>query len=573
MALDLLGLNPKPKAPPKRRLTVPTDFLKYAPKYGWVQGKETSLWGRFHPNKHQLKLYHEIRRQQELELPVLIIILKARRLGITTLVQQYFLHQGQVRPGIGTLLVVQDQKTQGAVHDDMLRRTFRHLPEALQADTRESNRGRLVLPNESTFVVQVATGADLTKSNTRRERAPSQRGGRGPGYQQMHGSEVAFWVDAEATMLAVSQTVQPVPGTIMILESTANGRAGYFFDMWQATVAGENAYVPMFFTWCEDDGCRMTPPVDFQRSAEDDDLAGRYSLDDEQLYWRRWMTANKCNRDSEKFRQEYPLTADEAFLTTGNCWFDTNNLQAYLDRSPDPLFVGDLSLEHNKVRLSEHSYGPLRIYKHPVPGKQYAIGADVGEGTTTGAFSCAQVVDRDTLEQCAVWHGRLHPDLFGHMLCLLGLHYNMALLAPERNGPGIATLPKIIADGYPYNRLYKYKRLDRETGEDNLVPGWQTTPHGTRRILCSNGRAAIRDMQVALYDRTTLSEMQKFVDPGDGNPRGAPGAFDDSVMAYMIAITVAKERLLDYDERKEHVVVLGGSNVDRYRDRLKENTT
>jgi len=42
--------------------------------------------------------------------------------------------------------------------------------------------------------------------------------------------------------------------------------------------------------------------------------------------------------------------------------------------------------------------------------------------------------------------------------------------------------------------------------------------------------------------------MQKFVDPGDGNPRGAPGAFDDSVMAYMIAITVAKERLLDYDE-------------------------
>ena len=36
-----------------------------------------------------------------------------------------------------------------------------------------------------------------------------------------------------------------------------------------------------------------------------------------QMNWRRHTLMNKCGGDEDKFKQEYPLTPDEAFITSG----------------------------------------------------------------------------------------------------------------------------------------------------------------------------------------------------------------------------------------------------------------
>jgi len=535
--------------PPEPLLGVPEDFLEYGEEYGWVQDKMTSDYGPFRPNSHQLIVKAEIEKAHAEGRPALIIVLKARQLGITTFVYQYFLHRALRLAGRNCLLVVQDQVNKSQIHDDKLREQFKHLPNDF-AGSSESNRQRLVLENGSRFVVDISTGMQLSAKKAERGQVASERKGRGGTYQMVHCSEVAFWVGANNTLSAINEMNHPIPGNIRILESTANGKGGKFYETWDNACKGLNDYVPLFFSWKDDPGSRMKPAPDFERTPFEKDLAARHKLDDWQLQWRRYKIANDNLGDERKFRQENPLTPDEAFLITGNCWFDADNLQKYKDAAPDPLWKGELVDEDRQVKLHEKASGFLSIYKMPERGRAYAIGADVGEGTEDGAYSCAQVCDRDTFEQVATWHGRIDTDLFAYELVKLGLLYNTALIACERNGPGLSTVIELGKTTYPDEKIYKSKKLEMQNNRmtESQEPGWATTPYGTRRVLCATGKAIVRDFRVKINDRTTLGEMETFVDAGDGKPAAASGCYDDAVMAYLIMAQVARERLLDYDE-------------------------
>ena len=554
MPLDLLRLQPRKTAAPAR-VTVPADFLEYAQKYGWVQDKETQLYGPFTPNKHQLAVRAEIARQHAMGKPALIVVLKARQLGITTYVLQEFLHRALLQEGRNSLLVVQDQETQGTLHDDKLRLQFDHLPEELRGKEKESNRKRLVLANGSRFIVQISTGVDLRSSNVRQGRSASQRKGRGGTYQYNHNSEYAFWVDAENTSNAINQMVHPVPGNIRIYESTANGKGGAFHDMWYAAVAGENEYFPQFFTWINDDTCRMSPPEDFERSDEEWELAAQHSLDDHQLYWRRWVIRNNCAGNARKFHQECPITPDEAFLTSGECWFDADKLALLDRRVKPPLAQGHLEersismlgsiVKRTEVVFVERKGGNLRIYKHPEKRRAYAIGADVGHGTATGAFSAAQVGTRDTLEQVAVSHARIKPGPFAEHLRVLGRYYNTAWMAPEVNDAGIYVVGKLVESDYPDTRLYHHRDPADNSPTADKRPGWITTSR-TRQTLCHEGMQHVHDLDVEVPDAATVAEMRTFVNPGNDSPVPAPGCYSDLLIAWFIMLVVAPGRMLRY---------------------------
>ncbi len=66
--------------------------------------------------------------------------------------------------------------------------------------------------------------------------------GRSDTIQYFHGSEVAFWPNAEDHMAGVLQAVPNAAGTEVVLESTANGIGGLFYNMCKATERGEGPY-------------------------------------------------------------------------------------------------------------------------------------------------------------------------------------------------------------------------------------------------------------------------------------------------------------------------------------------
>ena len=63
---------------------------------------------------------------------------------------------------------------------------------------------------------------------------------------------------------------------------------------------------------------------------EEEGLVEKYGLDNNQLYWRRLEIAEGGKL---KFQQEYPATADEAFIVSGSNVFNVEKLDALIPRT------------------------------------------------------------------------------------------------------------------------------------------------------------------------------------------------------------------------------------------------
>lgn len=82
---------------------------------------------------------------------------------------------------------------------------------------------------------------------------------------------------------------------MVIVESTANG-FDFFKDLWDASVAERNDFVPVFCAWWELPEYRRPCGDGFMLTPEEERLAALYGLDHEQLAWRRWAIENNCGR-------------------------------------------------------------------------------------------------------------------------------------------------------------------------------------------------------------------------------------------------------------------------------------
>lgn len=224
------------------------------------------------------------------------ILLKARQEGFSTLIQALFFLDTVSTPNTQTVVIAHDADSTERIFQ-MVQRFYRHLPLERRPVTQRANRREYYWPDlDSYFFVGTAGTGDY---------------GRGGTINNVHGSEVALWPDAEAIVRGLLQAV-PREGNI-ILESTANGLNNFFHDEYQRAKAGNSRYTPRFYGWNLLDEYRSPVPVGFTQTEEERGLAVRYGLDDEQLQWRR---EKKLELRGE-FVQEFPLNDTEAFVSSG----------------------------------------------------------------------------------------------------------------------------------------------------------------------------------------------------------------------------------------------------------------
>src|SRR5690606_4445144 len=125
-----------------------------------------------------------------------------------------------------------------------------------------------------------------------------------------------------ATMNALLECVPIAPHTEVVLESTANGAAGYFFDSYQDAKAGKSSFKAHFFYWLRqpeyaiplEPGERIEPETERERAV----VKAGGTL--EQLKWYRQKVADKKSQDLVD--QEYPLDEDTCWLIAGRLFFD-----------------------------------------------------------------------------------------------------------------------------------------------------------------------------------------------------------------------------------------------------------
>lgn len=156
----------------------------------------------------------------------------------------------------------------------------------------------------------------------------------------------------------------------------------------------------------------------------------------------------------------------------------------------------------------------LWIWHDPIPGKEYGIACDVATGRS-GDTSTMQIIDLETLEQCAEFQGKPNTEQFKKIIKLVAQYYNFAKVSVERNsmGEGIC---QWLAYGdedtktLPYDNFY----FERARGK-KLIAGHFTSVGNRASMLSLMLNFLIKEktanaVPLIINSQRTISELKTF---------------------------------------------------------------
>ena len=487
----------------------------------------------FRLNDAQRKLYAVAKRQQDAGKPVRLIILKARQLGFSTLTEGLIFHACATRKNVNALIVAHREDATANLFR-MSKLFYDELPAPVKPMLRASNAQELVFENPSKLRSEREARPGL-RSRIRCATAGGRGIGRSDTLQCVHLSEYAFWPDGAdgkaSTLAGILQAVPSLPGTMVVIESTANGFED-FKERWDAAVAGENDFEPVFFAWFENPDYSMPVVPGTEWTPEERDLKAAYQLTDEQLQWRRWCIANNCGGSLDMFRQEYPASPGEAFLHSGTGVFDNEQIVLRLERLPEPAGRG----EFTDSEWTESETGAITLYELPEEGVPYVLGGDTaGEGSD---YFTAIVIDNVSGRIAAKLRQKYSEPEYVRQICALGRFYNDALVAIETN---FSTYPVMKLQEMEYPNQYSREREDTYTRQMKKSYGFRTDRQSRPRAI-ANLVEVFSSHPEWFTDRELLEEMLTFCYNEDHRPEALAGKHDDLVMGAAITYAVRHQQ-------------------------------
>ena len=514
---------------------------KYIESYIKIRDKAGSIID-FTLNEPQQRLYDIIKEQRKLKKPVRIIILKARQMGFSTLTESILFKETATKFNINTGIIAHKEEATTNLFN-MSKRMYANLPDEMKPSLKNSNAKELIFDNYE--------GTGL-KSKIKCMTAGSDGVGRSDTFNNLHISELAFWVgDKKATMTGLLQAVPNLPNTMIIIESTANGFE-YYKDLWDMAVNGESDFIPLFVGWNELKEYQM-PYTGFELTEEEKKLQELYNISLEQLTWRRWCIANNCGGDVEQFKQEYPINPQEAFLSTGNCIFNKENVIARLQSTPKVLKQGYFTYNEAEaikgnmtdIKWVNDRKGFIKIYEVPDSpvATKYAIGGDTAGDTMGDEFS-ADVINAKTLTQAASLEMQTDEDLYAKQVYCLGMYYKWAVIGLETN---FSTFPQKELERLGYPNFYVREVFDNFSKTTTKQFGFLTTKK-TKPVILSNLVQIVRESVEVINHKKTLEEMLTMVKKENGKQEAEDGYHDDKVMSVAIAYHVVDQISLDEEE-------------------------
>lgn len=487
----------------------------------------------FRLNDAQRKLYAVAKRQQDAGKPVRLIILKARQLGFSTLTEGLIFHACATRKNVNALIVAHREDATANLFR-MSKLFYDELPAPVKPMLRASNAQELVFENPSKLRSEREARPGL-RSRIRCATAGGRGIGRSDTLQCVHLSEYAFWPDGAdgkaSTLAGILQAVPSLPGTMVVIESTANGFED-FKERWDAAVAGENDFEPVFFAWFENPDYSMQVVPGTEWTPEERELRDAYRLTDGQLQWRRWCIANNCGGSLDMFRQEYPASPGEAFLHSGTGVFDNEQIVLRLERLPGPAGRG----EFTDGEWTESETGAITLYELPEEGVPYVLGGDTaGEGSD---YFTAIVIDNVSGRIVAKLRQKYSEPEYVRQIYALGRFYNDALVAIETN---FSTYPVMKLQEMEYPNQYSREREDTYTRQMRKSYGFRTDRQSRPRAI-ANLVEVFSSHPEWFTDRELLEEMLTFCYNEDHRPEALAGKHDDLVMGAAITYAVRHQQ-------------------------------
>lgn len=276
-------------------------------------------------NEAQLHLHTKVQEQLGSMGRVRAIVLKGRQQGVSTYTEARMYWLLSHRRGAKAYILTHEQKATDNLFG-MVERFYKEAPPDYRPHLGASNAKELVFDMlDSRYEVATAGSKDTGRSGTA---------------QYLHGSEIGFWQHAADHLAGLGQVVPDAPGTEIILESTANGTANVFHELWTMATKGKSEYTPVFIPWFWQKEYARPAPTDFELMAREDDYREAYGLTIEQMAWRQKKVDTDFRGDVSLFDQEYPASAELAFASSSPRALIKGTLVAKARRARDVDAVG-----------------------------------------------------------------------------------------------------------------------------------------------------------------------------------------------------------------------------------------
>ena len=379
-----------------------TDFEFYAPRCLKILTKAGKLVP-FALNRAQLYIHTRLEAQLARTGRVRAIILKGRQQGASTYVGGRFYWRSSGQRGKRVQILTHE----ATATDNLFRMTKRYhdnCPLVVRPSTSNSSAKELVFNKLDTRYAISTAGSEGT--------------GRSSTAQFFHGSEVAFWPNAQSHMAGLGQAVPDEPGTEIILESTADGIGNLFHGKCMEAMRGRGDYELIFVPWHWEDGyCKAVLPASFDLSDDERAYQDAYGLSDGQMAWRQAKTINDFGGDYAIFNQEYPASIEMAFMA-----------------SASSSLISPIDVANARKRLKVQGVGPLVMTLDP---------AEYGDDDS--------VIARRRGRLCypmRAWSKRGPMELSGLLAAEIDKHEPDAVCIDVTGGYGRGILERLAEQGY-----------------------------------------------------------------------------------------------------------------------------
>jgi len=271
-----------------------SNFERYARECLKIRTKSGSI-EPFELNSAQKFIHAKFEEQRARTGRVRALVLKGRQEGASTYVEGRFFWRVTRRRGVRAFILTNTDDSSTAIFG-MARRFYDNCPDSARPYRSASNAKELAFSQLDSGYKVATAGSDSA--------------GRSETLQYFHGSEVAYWPNAQAHISGALQAVPDAPDTEIVLESTSKGASGLFYQMCQRAMRGEGDYILVFVPWFWAADYRKAVEG-FEPTGEEAEYAERHGLDHAQLAWRRAKIEEL--HGVHAFRREYPATPEDAF--------------------------------------------------------------------------------------------------------------------------------------------------------------------------------------------------------------------------------------------------------------------
>ena len=446
-------------------------------------------------NPNQIICHNIIDQHYRKHGSIRVVILKARRVGMSSYIDGLATMHCLAKPQAHALIVahLKDVADKGLfrVPRDLAVSLNDHIPGACDVRTRS-----IIFPH-----TKGASNLDIAT-------AGSVGAGRGLTLSFLHLSEAASY-PGQKSFLSILPSVSKAPDTVIALESTAQGRTGIgetFYNYWNGaneTGSHWNGFTPIFLSWLDDPTCHRSaheaedaPATDLEK-----ELMGKpFNASLSQIAWMRMVLEGECEGSELMFNQEYPHSADVAFVATGDPAFTANEIRYAMGTKEKPIKKGHLERQGKGSVFIENPRGRCLMYEQVKEKCTYYVGVDCARGIeqdtgrATGDFASFMVLNGTTGDMAMQFSDWVNPIEMAKLVDASGRYYNNAMMIVELTGNLGLWCQQVLRDQYQYPNWYMWKGKDDKTWGKAKSPamGWETTGR-TRDLLLSTFRGKLHD--------------------------------------------------------------------------------